>query len=75
MEAYNSKMESVYDTYRFGYCDRKGCMQDLAKECDRMETMLSNMFHFDLISEKDYTEVAGIPSKVRCKFFYKMLNL
>ena len=67
IETYKEKLETAKWLYENGHYDFNEFQEETLKECCRLETMITTMFHYNLLSEKDFTEVTNIPFRKRCE--------
>lgn len=64
IENYKEKQEINYLAYKHNHCTFSEFQKNTHYECTRLERMISDMYHFDMISENDFFEATHIPSNI-----------
>ena len=74
MASYESKLEPYVWLYHKKIVNFSKAYDYMFSECKKLEDLLLNMFHFGLISEKEYEEVVHVPFEVFNKYVDEKLH-
>lgn len=75
LDEYKSKLDMIVFEYEKGFSDFSKSQKNAMEEMKRFENMISSMYHFNLLSEKDYMEFTNVPFKLECEVVDKILYM
>ena len=73
IETYKEKLETHLFLNHNGFCNWEKSYDNMMKEQHQLENMLSSMFFYSLISNKDHDALCHVPSRICEEYKEKLL--